>query len=100
VAEAPVSYRHVVLFRMYDDTPRQVVDALMNDLRAVLQAAEGVEAAQVTRSLDERKGVVVVEDVTFASATAYETFRSSADHQRIAARMAQHADWLVGDYES
>jgi hypothetical protein len=93
-----VSYRHIVLFRVHDDVSDADVQVAVERTRAALAAAPGVVSAYVERSLDARKGRVVVEDVTFADAAAYEAFRSSREHDGVAAAWTELADWVVGDY--
>ncbi|BBH16422.1 hypothetical protein Back2_07090 [Nocardioides baekrokdamisoli] len=52
----------------------------------------------IERSVDERKGVVIVEDATFESEAALDAFRVSEDHAEAVAFMKENADWLVGDW--
>ena len=56
-------------------------------------------AWRVERSLDGRKGRVLVEDGTFEDAAALEAFRASPQHAEVSARMSRISDWLVGDHE-
>lgn len=90
--------RHIVLFRMYDDVADDEVDEMVASLRS-LGDDPGVVSWRVERSLDERKGRVIVEDAVFESAEAIERFRVSARHRVVAERMSTMADWLIGDYE-
>lgn len=59
----------------------------------------GVVAWIVERSIDTRKGRIIVEDGTFADAAAFAAWREGAVHRRVAAQMAEIADWWVGDFE-
>ena len=91
-AEQPV--RHVILFRLYDDADP---DEVLQRLRS-LGDLPGLLAWRVERSLDERKGVVLVQDSLFASLPALHSFRDAPRHVEVAEFMSRHADWLVADY--
>ena len=54
---------------------------------------------RIERSLDGRKGRMVIEDATFADAQAFAAFRSAPAHGAMAAEMAEISDWWVGDYQ-
>lgn len=88
-------FHHVVLFRMHDGADAEAAVAVLDASRP----DDGVVDWVVTRSLDDRKGVVVVESVSFVDQAAFEEFRDSAAHRAAGAHMAQVSDWLVGDYE-
>lgn len=93
-----MTLRHVVLFRLHDDVPAERRDEALRQLRA-LGDGPGILEWHIELSLDERKGTVIVEDATFESAQALQTYRDSPAHRETVALMAQIADWLVGDYE-
>ena len=86
--------RHVILFRLYDDADP---DEVLQRLRS-LGDLPGLLAWRVERSLDERKGVVLVQDSLFASVAALQSFREAPLHVEVADFMSRHADWLVADY--
>lgn len=90
-------FRHIVLFRVRDDVADPDLFAAIDSLRT-LGAAPEVIAWTVELSLDTRKGRIIVEDGTFVDADTFDAWRGSEDHQRVAARMAQIADWWVGDW--
>jgi hypothetical protein len=94
-----VPYRHIVLFRFHDTATTQQRQEARRVLGA-LGAADGVLDWRVEESLDDRKGHVLIEDATFASTEAFESFRSSAEHRAATEVLAPIADWLVGDYEA
>jgi len=91
-------YRHVVLFRVHDAVSAQRTDALMQRLRG-LRALPGILEWRIERSLDTRKGTVIVEDGTFVDRDAYEAFRVHPEHRAVAEAAAELADWWVGDYD-
>ena len=91
------AFRHVVLFRIHDTVPEDDVTAALDELRT-LAALPGVVAWRVERSLDARKGRVIVEDATFASADDFERFRIHPTHVAAGQRMAAISDWWNGDY--
>ncbi|WP_150957504.1 Dabb family protein [Microbacterium testaceum] len=91
-------FRHVVLFRVRDDVADPDLLAAIGALRALGDSPEVTQWA-VELSLDTRKGRVVVEDGTFIDATAFQRWRGGEAHETVAARMAEIADWWVGDWE-
>ncbi|WP_396644649.1 Dabb family protein [Microbacterium sp.] len=92
-------FRHVVLFRVRDEVTDPDVSAAIDELRT-LGASPGVLAWTVALSLDTRKGRVIVEDGTFRDRAAFEKWRSSESHRKVAERMAGLADWWVADWET
>lgn len=88
------AYRHIVLFRLYPD-----VDAgeVLAQLRS-LADEPGILRWRVERSIDERKGIVIVQDSLFESPAALEAFRVAPAHVAIADYLSKNADWLVADH--
>ena len=93
-ADAMTRLHHVVLFQLHPGTD---VDDVVARLTA-LGEQPGVVSWRVERSLDERKGVVVLEDAVFASEEALEAFRVSDAHRAVTGHLSQCADWLVADH--
>jgi len=93
-----VAFRHVVLFSIHDDVIDDRVSEAMERLRS-LADLPGVTAFAVARSLDERKGRILIEDATFSDVATFAAFRGSPDHLRVGTEMAAISDWWVGDYE-
>lgn len=94
-----MTYRHLVLFRMND----QVTDATVDDVVAemsTLSEIPGVLSWSFEKSLDARKGRVLVEDASFADERAFAAFREHPLHRARAERMREISDWWVGDYVS
>ena len=85
--------RHVVLFRLRDGADPNLAIRLLKESRP-----EGAVRWVIERSVDERKGVVIAEDTTFADAEALEAFRASDGHQASVAYMREWADWITGDW--
>jgi Stress responsive A/B Barrel Domain len=94
-----MSFRHVVLFRVHDGVSNERIAAAIGELEA-LGALPGVTAMRIERSLDGRKGRIIVEDATFSDAAAFAAFRASPPHLAVGREMAEISDWWVGDYES
>jgi hypothetical protein len=86
--------RHLVVFRI-----RSAADAdeVVRRLEA-LSEFKGLLHWKVRRSLDERKGVVILQDSTFRTAEDLEEFRVWGPHASCSAFMAERADWVVVDY--
>lgn len=96
-----MAYRHVVLFRLRDgvsDAQRLAARHLLEDLGDEVHAHSGLLSWRIEESLDARKGIVLVEEATFATGEDFEAFRASDAHRRAALEMAKVADWFVGDY--
>ena len=94
-----MAYRHVVLFRVHDETPDSDLEVAISSLRALGEEID-VNAWTIELSLDSRKGRVIVEDATFADAAAFQRFRAHPAHIAIADHMARISDWWVGDYHA
>lgn len=90
-------FRHIVLFRVHDGVPDDRVTEAIDALRS-LGALPGVVSWRVERSLDARKGTLIVEDATFTDERAFADFRADPQHLRAGERMAKIADWWNGDY--
>jgi hypothetical protein len=92
-------YRHIVLFRVHLDVEDERVTMALSELRSLAVLA-GVVDLRVERSLDTRKGCVIVEDATFVDQQAFDEFRADPHHLAVAEVMARIADWWSGDYEA
>ena len=92
-------FRHIVLFRVYDDVSESHIDEAIAALRS-LAAGSGAAEFEVHRSADTRKGRLIVEDTTFSDRRAFEAFRQSGDHARVASQLAEVSDWWIGDYDT
>lgn len=90
-------YRHVVLFRIRDGVAADAIDAAILCLRQVATAAS---RGDVAISEDSRKGVVIVEDLTFESSAHFAAFKVSAPHLRAIETMSAISDWLIADWDS
>ena len=86
--------RHVILFRLYPDADPHLV---LSRLRS-LHDRPGVIEWRIERSLDERKGVVVMQNSLFESMAALHAFRRDPVHAQVADFMSRNADWLVADH--
>ena len=85
--------RHVILFRLREGADADRALELLRSFRP-----PGTTKWVIERSIDERKGVVIVEDATFESQEALDAFRTSDDHAEAVAFMRENADWFVGDW--
>jgi hypothetical protein len=90
-------FRHIVLFRVHDGVPDERVSEAIRSLRT-LAALPGIVTWTVARSLDSRKGRVIVEDATFTDEQAFAEFRAHPEHRAVAELMSEVADWWNGDY--
>jgi hypothetical protein len=92
-------FRHIVLFRVRDDVAEERLASAFGELRS-LSALPGVVSWRIERSLDTRKGRVIVEDASFIDRRSFEQFRGHPRHVAVALVMAEIADWWNGDYEA
>jgi hypothetical protein len=90
-------FRHIVLFRVRDDTPDGQVEEALSALRAL---GDSIDAPSwtVELSMDARKGRIIVEDATFTDDASFERFRAHPTHVATTETMARISDWWVGDY--
>ncbi|MFL0566930.1 Dabb family protein [Microbacterium sp. 179-I 1D1 NHS] len=91
-----MAYRHIVLFRVHDNVDEHDVAHAIGQLTS-LADLPGIVSWHIARSLDERKGRIVIEEAEFTDADAFAAFRSHPRHQTIAAEMATISDWWIGD---
>lgn len=90
-------YRHIVLIRFREEAPVGIAadaEALLRELGLRSEVLEWT----IERSVDTRKGLVLVENALFASLDSFHAWRASREHSNVTDLLGQHADWLVGDY--
>lgn len=92
-------YRHIVLFRVHDDVPDGRIEGVI-DVLATFALFPGVVSWHVERSLDERKGRIIIEDAVFDGRVSFEAFTQDPGHRAVGEDMAKIADWWIGDYET
>jgi hypothetical protein len=90
--------RHIVVFRVYDGVSEAQVDAAIGMLDRLADLPE-VQDWRVARSLDTRKGTVIIENAVFRDAAERARFHDDQRHASTAEAMAKIADWWVADYE-
>jgi hypothetical protein len=93
-----MSIRHIVLFRFYQDVDEE---HRMQAIHAIetLRDRSGIIDWRFEASLDQRKGVVVAQNVLFATLEDFEGYRDDPRHVAAGLTLAALADWLVADYE-
>lgn len=90
--------RHIVLFKLYENTtPVQQQEAL-NLLHKLGADNSNLLEWTITKSLDTRKGIILIENGLFADEDAYLEFQKSDKHFKVADYMKNIADWVVGNY--
>jgi hypothetical protein len=90
-------YRHIVMFTLKPEVDAAVEADIRRRLERLGEEADAQEWT-IARSLDERKGVVIIENALFRDEATYEAFRTASAHREIGAFMRDYADWVVGDY--
>lgn len=90
--------RHIILFKLYKNVGIDEETKAIQLLRALGTGDEEILEWRVEKSVDIRKGIVIVENGLFKDDRAYERFRKSDKHVEIVSFMGQISDWTVGDY--
>ena len=93
-----MTYRRIVLFRVHDDVTEELLGETIDEMSA-MTAFPGLVAWTFVKSLDARKGRVLVEDASFTDGDACRKFRAHPSH-RAAGELRAISDWWVGDYVS
>jgi len=91
-------FRHVVLFRVHEWVADEKAVAAAHSLRA-LGDLPGVVSWQIERSLDDRKGRILIEEATFVDRDGFEAFRAHPRHAEVVGHLAAISDWWIADYK-
>lgn len=91
-------FRHIVLFCIYENVPEEKINEAVKLLTELGKENPKISEWNITRSLDTRKGIVIVENGVFEDEAALQEFRISEKHLKTVEYMKQICDWLVGDY--
>lgn len=91
-------FRHVVLFRVREGVDGADVSAATTRLRE-LGSHPLVVSWTVATSLDERKGLIIVEDGTFADSADFHEWRTTEAHREAVEVMARISDWWIADWD-
>jgi len=94
----PQQVRHIVLIKLRSEVDEQVTAHVIEMLKKLGQDVPGVLEWKISKSLDTRKGNVIVENALFASQVDLKNFQDSAEHKKIGNFLKDVADWVVGDY--
>ncbi len=86
---------HIIVFRLYEDADP---DEVLGRLRSLADEV-GLLEWRVERSLDERKGIVLVQNSLFSCREDLERFRVAPRHTEVSRYMSTVADWWVADFE-
>ncbi|HEY0889049.1 MAG TPA: Dabb family protein [Nocardioides sp.] len=87
---------HTVLFRLW---PGADPDEAIDVIDRARPDDPGVLSWRVSRSVDDRKGIVLLERAIFADRSTFERFLETPAHRSAGRYMAQCSDWLVADVE-
>ena len=91
-------FRHIILFKIRDNVDNEKIDAAVHLLKQLGEGNEDILEWEVEKSLDSRKGIVIVENSLFTNKGALDAFSSSEKHKKVGEFMKQISDWLIGDY--
>jgi len=90
--------RHITLFRVNDEVPRETIERAITLLQGLGVENEFVMSWEVAESLDTRRGTVLVVNSVFTDQEALTGFTTSERHIAVAQVMRPIATWLVADY--
>ncbi len=90
--------RHIVLFRIHEGLSEEKIEESIRRLTELDNNNPKIKEWTITKSLDTRKGIVIVENSLFESEEAFQEFRVSEKHLKTVEYMKTVCDWLVGDY--
>jgi hypothetical protein len=90
--------RHIVFFIMRSNVSEAKIEEALTKLKILGEKAKGVKLWDVRRSMDSRKGNIIVENSIFDNIEDFEAFRRTEEHAKFAEFMSKISDWSVGDY--
>lgn len=90
--------RHIVFYSMKEDVEQSEINKAIKKLNSIGARVDGAKSWNVKRSMDSRKGTILIENCVFENVETFEEFRKSKEHKEIADYMSKVADWSVGDY--
>jgi heme-degrading monooxygenase HmoA len=88
-------YRHLTVFIARPGIAAQEIIDLLQSLNSL----PGILEFTVKESLDTRKGTVIALNSLFTDETTFQAYRAAPEHQKVAGRMREIADWWVADYQ-
>lgn len=90
--------RHIVFFIMRDGVGETQIKDALSRLQKLGHGRQGIKFWDVRRSMDSRKGNIIVQNSVYESLEDFEKFRKSKEHMQFAEFMKTISDWSVGDY--
>lgn len=90
--------RHIILFKLYVGVAPKLEIKAIKLLQSLGKGDSEILEWRVEKSIDTRKGTIIVENGLFKNEQTYERFRKSDKHLKAVNFMKQIADWTVGDY--
>lgn len=89
-----MAYRHLTVFIARPGVPAQDVITLLQSLSHL----PGIMQFDVHESVDTRKGTAIGLNSLFTDEQAFQDYRASPEHKKVADQMRLIADWWVVDY--
>jgi heme-degrading monooxygenase HmoA len=90
--------RHIVFFIVKDGVEESSILEFIENMENFVKGCDGVLSYRVNRSMDSRKGNVVILNVIFNSVEDFEKYRKNPKHIKFAEEASRISDWLNGDY--
>src|SRR3990167_1703451 len=91
-------FRHIILFKLHEGLDPKLEIKAIQLLQELGRGDEVILEWKVKRSMDIRKGIIIVENGLFKDEQTFEIFRKSDRHLETVNFMKEIADWKVGDY--
>lgn len=90
--------RHIVLFKVNNGVNETRIDDAIKLLKELGKDNTSIIQWTVEKSLDTRRGTIIIENFLFKSEEDLKTFRSFEKHIKTGEFMREISDWIIGDY--
>lgn len=92
------SIRHIVLFKIEDGVSEKQIDDAIKLLKELGKDNPSILEWTIEKSLDTRKGIIIIENSLFKSEEDLKDFKSSEKHIKAGEIMKEISNWIIGDY--
>lgn len=92
------SIRHIVLFKIRDGITEEKQGEAIKLLKELGKDNPSILEWTIEKSLDTRKGIIIIENSLFKSEEDLNSFRSFEKHIKTGEFMREISDWIIGDY--
>ena len=86
------------MFRIHEGVDETAFLAAIEQLRQLGRGVQGLERWDINKSIDTRKGRIILEEALFTLEKNFRDFQETDAHRAAGEVMAGLADWWVVDY--